>query len=364
MSVRNPHPTVEYQSHNHCECDFCQSRRNVNAKKLSVSQRALMVQHAQHRNGCCCSCHDAINACTFAKGRHPTTFDPSYPVPVNQTALNAARGRNGVPGGNQYTIADSRGPRGAPNFNPIKTKDEEGQDSMKELDRLERLLILEHKARVAASLEADKLGSLRMKEEDRPQPLPAGYTSPFGSNGEMPHANGSTLGRSNYKGDSAYPGALGDGADLPTVREAFVLAHECPVTPPPQCRASHRLQDTMNDVRFVTMDPINTDNRDTLQRLVYSDGVASTLDHLPAASHGNGKEKTSTDGEKYEFGNTLAQNRTSLRHPVGTGVVWTPLVDKSRTGLETESSAPPASLRPGALAAIRENQRRKVTIAA
>lgn len=326
MSLKAPRETAEYQSHHHCQCDFCNSRRNVNAKKWTVGRRCQMLQHAQLRNGCCCKCHDDLTQCHFAKGNNPTDFDPNYPVPVNQTALNAARGRNGL-------AVNGNGDKFG------KTKDEEAQDALNDLDRLERLLILEHKARVKDSLEADRLGMLRRTGKDlRPEPLPPGYQAGNGAGcygGNMDGGyggpenggvNGSQRYGSNYVGDSQYPGALGDGVDPETIREAYVLAHRCPVTPPPQCRASHRLQDTLDDVRLVTMDPINPANRRSLRRLLHSNGIGSgdgfsDEDSQTQLSTG-GAAAGGRAGQGKPVKNTLAGLRTTTDHPQGTGVVW------------------------------------------
>lgn len=310
MSLKAPRETAEYQSHHHCQCDFCNSRRNVNAKKWTVGRRAQMMHHAQLRNNCCCKCHDDMTACTFAKGNNPTDFDPNYPVPVNQTALNAARGRNGLPANAGQAVP--------------KSKDEEAQDALNDLDRLERLLILEHKARVKESLDADRLGMLRRTgKELRPEPLPPGYhpgsDNLYGVNAGADYSGAGVDGArngSNYIGDSQYPGALTDGVDPETVREAYILAHRCPVTPPPQCRASHRLQDTLEDVRFVTMDPINPSNRRTLRRMLGAtepDASAGEEDYQAQLSGGviGGPQKE-----------TLASLRATTDHPQGTGVVW------------------------------------------
>lgn len=314
MSVKVPKETVEYQTHNHCQCDFCSSRRSVNAKKYSVSERAAQLQHAKQRNGCCCACHDAVNATTFAASRGGNTaFDPEYPAPVNQTALNASNGRTGAPNGQSTTSSAQQNGDGKTK----KTKEEEEKDAMDELDRLERLLILEHKARVNATLEADRLGTLRdgnaaSSTRGGPLPLPPGYT-PNGqtSFGQQPPFSGSG---SNYRsGDTMFV-----GADPETVREAYELAHQCPVTPPPQCRSSHRLQDTLNGVRAVTMDPINPAGRDAIQDVLYTNGMVST----PGASASANQQQLYNADNERELGTSLAKNRTSHSHPQGAGVVW------------------------------------------
>lgn len=339
MSLKAPRETQEYQSHHHCQCDFCNSRRNVNAKKWTVGRRAQMLQHAQLRNNCCCKCHDELTACTFAKGRHPTDFDPNSPVPVNQTALNAARGRNGLP-----PLGNGEG---AP-----KTKDEEAQDALNDLDRLERLLILEHKARVKDSLDADRLGMLRQTgKELRPEPLPPGYTpganNNYGSGPQEGYPCGDGTGRvgTNYVGDSDYPNGLCDGADPETIREAYILAHRCPVTPPPQCRASHRLQDTLDDVRFVAMDPINPQNRRSLRRILNGQkgSECNCFDEdgqIQLSSGAAGGAGGAGSGEK----ETLASLRSKTDHPQGTGVVW-------YRGLKFGQVVPGQDVAPGAAAA-------------
>lgn len=329
MSVKVPAETVEYQSHNHCQCDFCSSRRSVNAKKLSVSQRAAQLQHAASQNGCCCRCHDAVNASTFAASRNGnTTFDPEHPAPVNQTALNASRGRTGAPNGKTGSTGAAQG-----NSAAGKSKEEEEKDAMEELDRLERLLILEHKARINATLEADRVATLRDGKAATtglrgPQPLPAGYST---NGNQQPPFNGSG---SNYRGGDS----LLDGANAETIREAYELAHQCPVTPPVQCRSSHRLQDTMNDVRAVTMDPINPAGRVALQQVLYDNGMSAT----PPASASANKQQLYGSGKgdgtmmEKEFGSSLAKNRTSHAHPQGAGVVW--VNSQKQSGLDATTN--------------------------
>lgn len=91
MSVKIPEPTIEYQSLNHCQCDFCNTRRAVNEKKWQVSQRALQLQHAKLRNGYGCTAASSKDVAHYTREHNPTCFDPNYPEPVNQTALNANR---------------------------------------------------------------------------------------------------------------------------------------------------------------------------------------------------------------------------------------------------------------------------------
>lgn len=309
MSLKAPRETTEYQSHNHCQCEFCTSRRNVNAKKWTIGQRAQMLHHAMHRNGCCCKCHDDLTKCTFDLEHNPTDFDPNSPVPVNQTALNALRMR-GCGGANGVG----------------KSKDRADEDALQDLDRLERLLILEHKTRVNDALKADRLAFLRTTgKERRPEPLPPGvnpnalrtqYHAPLGGASGSPAGAGIST---NYLGDSAFPGALGSRVGPETIREAYLLAHRCPVTPPPQCHASHQLQDTLEDVRMVTMDPINPSNRLQLRRLLHKHGKGEEVDEMELQkllSKNSGK--VAQGKPKY----TLASLRTSFDHPQGTGVVW------------------------------------------
>lgn len=298
----------------HCGCDFCSSRRSVNAKKLAVSQAI-----AQKRGGCSCECHSRGGSQGGERG-----FDPDYPAPVNQTALNASRGRNGVSGGNQYTIqntstrAGGSGAQVDSSAYPKETAEQRQVREMAELNALERLLIAEYKARTRATMEADRLLATAAR---RPQPLPEGYTE--GSQGNNGNSGGfgepGTWGRSR--------GSVGQ--NVSTIHEAYAMAQECPVTPPAQCHASHRLQDTMDDVRKVTGDPINSGNRRALQRLLNKNGVGSGGENggsETSSMRGDATNKNNngsgSKADKSAFGSSLAQIRTNNMHPRGAGVVW------------------------------------------
>ncbi|KAK7199639.1 hypothetical protein NESM_000009000 [Novymonas esmeraldas] len=351
-----------------CGCDFCGTRRSVNAKKSAVSKAAAQRSTVKQRSGCECDCHDDGQT-------GGSSFDPGYPEPVNQTALNAARGRNGVPGGNQYTIRNgttratgrtaSHSGAGDHSGSAGETAEQRQAREMAELDALERLLMLEYKARTKAAMEAERLkGNATSATGRRPQPLPEGYTS--NSAADMSgYPEAGTWGRS---GDGA--GAV---TDARTIHEAYAMAHGCPAEPPTQCHASHRLQDTLDDVRKVTADPVNTVNRRALQQLLHQHGMAETpkSDYDATATAGNA---VSGAGQS-AFGSTLAQIRTSYAHPRGAGVVWAPRTQspaKSQTYL-AESSAPaadgtaaskrPPVLSPGAAAAVAA-QEKHVTYAA
>jgi hypothetical protein len=309
----------------HCGCDFCSSRRAVNAKKLSVSQMA-----AQKRGDCTCQCHSKDKQ----RIRYGASagFDPDYPEPVNQTALNASRSRNGVPGGNQYTIknrstraGELSGSQAFGNGNGSGNEGEETAEQRQaretaELDALERLLIAEHRARVRATMERERLKSASTNAATRrPQPLPEGYAAD-GTHG------------SNDNGGSGASGSWGNGGladsygqNARTIHEAYAMAQECPITPPAQCHASHRLQDTMNDVRKVTGDPVNPSNRRSLQRLLNKNGMGSGEDGDSEMSSVRGDAASAAGvscGTVNAFGSSLAQIRTSNSHPRGAGVVW------------------------------------------
>lgn len=295
-----------------------------------------MLQHCQLRNGCCCKCHDDLTHCTFSQLNNPTDFDPNHPVPVNQTALNAARGRNGLPAGD----ASATKP---------KSKDEEADDALKDLDRLERLLILEHKERVKESLDADRLGMLRATGKDlRPEPLPPGYVAGRNSLKNMSDLSGApgaaARNGSNYVGFSDDVG-FGENMDPETIREAYILAHRCPVTPPPQCRASHRLQDVVDDVRMVALDPCNPHNRRSLRRVLNSNGIGEPLADEDAQRQVSGG--VLNGGSRNSQGNkdTLASLRATSDHPQGTGVVW-------YKGLKFGDVIGSKDLTPGAAAAV------------
>lgn len=330
MSVKVPEQTVEYQSHHHCQCDFCNSRRSVNAKKYGVSQAALSNRDAQKKK--------------FPN--YDNQFDPEYPAPVNQTALNAARGRNGIPEGDQYTIenrdtipgngaskarglnasASGKGAREAPK----KTKDEEAADALNELDRLERLLILEHKARVQASIDANQMSSIRTGTENRPQPLPKGYYgggsagAPGGANTRSlnvdPAGYGSTGGSNGPLYDGTFNASAANGA---SIRDAWKMAYECPVTPPPCCHASYQLQQAMNDIQAVTADPVNRSNRAALDDIA-AGRTKPSGNTAGAPVSGSGKRATPNAAEQANPAekNSMAKLRTTLPHPQGTGVVW------------------------------------------
>lgn len=339
----------------HCGCDFCSSRRSVNAKKLAVSQRA-----AQQRSGCNCQCHSKDGQ----RGAHESTFDPEYPEPVNQTALNASRGRNGVSGGNQYTIQNrstrlgGNGTQGsAKGASDTETAEQRHARETAELDALERLLIYEYKARTRATLETERLKAASANATARrPQPFPEGYA--IGSRGGDGTADfddaDATWGRSQ---------SAGSMRNAATIHEAYAQAQACPVTPPAQCHASHRLQDTMDDVQRITRDPVNPDNRRSLQRLLQGNGAGGgSGEATPARGNSAGSNSAAAN----TFGSSLAQIRTSNAHPHGAGVVWVSPsaagASKSAAGdtnvLVVDGSAAagsakrPPPLSPGAAAAV------------
>lgn len=279
-----------------------------------------MLQHSQQQNGCCCKCHDALNATTFSKSRGGSTgFNPEYPEPVHQTALNESRGRYGVPDGNKYTIANgtTRSARqGMTGGSGSRTKEEEAADAMAELDRLERLLMLEHKTRVRAAMEADKLSSIGSLGSHRLKPLPEDYKASLrqrGLEGSGGNEDGGT-----FRGDQSY------GTNACTIHEAYDLAHDCPVPPPMQCHASHRLQDTLDDLRLVTMDPALPSNRSALKKVLFDNGIGNGAPQSDNTADGSGPAAADTLGGTGRFGNSLAQIRNSNSHPQGAGVVWGP----------------------------------------
>lgn len=364
MSVKVPEETVGYQCHTFCQCDFCTSRRGANAKKWAVSQRVAELQHAQQQNGCCCGCHDALNAGTFAKSRNATTFDPNYPAPVNQTALNASRGRtgNGTVKGATTGVSDAKNAT-------MGGVGETPEEAMADLDRLERLLVLEHKARVQAALEAGQLASLRATgKAPEPQSLPADYTAMGQSyNVTATSPDGLNDSRDGVNGDSWQSPA--------TIHDAYVAAHVCPITPPPQCHASHQLQDTLNTVRLVTRDPVNTTNRSTLNRVLEQGGAAaaqSSPGQSPSAVAGGNATAMGLSGTA-RGGPSLAELRTSKVHPQGAGLVWVkngdprltgtyattasqlaapPVMGGTTYGVTANRTAPVPALSPGAVAAM------------
>ncbi|CAC9523087.1 protein of unknown function - conserved [Leishmania donovani] len=349
-----------------CGCDFCCSRRSVNAKKLAASQAAFQRSGMMQRNGCNCCCHSSGPG-----GVSP--FDPDYPVPVNQTALNASRGRNGVPEGNQYTIRNNSTRAAVPgasqtaggNGSMKETAEQREAREAAELDALERLLMLEYKARTQATMEAERLKRNATSATTRgPKPVPEGYTS------------GSTADRMEYSASGAEGRgrtAAGEGSFAPdafTIHEAYAMAHDCPAEPPAQCHASHRLQDTLDDVRKVTADPVHTGNRRALKQLLHRHGMAEA----PTSDNGAATGKAASGTEPNAFGSSLAQIRTSYAHPRGAGLVWVPtapsaaasqssMKDSDVVVVERSAAAGagsakrPAGLSPGAAAALAADEK-------
>ncbi|CCW70535.1 unnamed protein product [Phytomonas sp. Hart1] len=327
MSNKIPQSSVEYQSRNHCQCDFCCSRRALNAKRFGVTALVSRDSNGQLRNSCYCSNPDSINRNTLGKSNGNTNFNPDHPSPVNQTALNASRGRNGVPSGNQYTISQGpgKGILRSGVSGELSTQKRSAEDDLKELDQLEQLLILEHKERVAASLESDRLNTLRTtKKESRPLPLPSGYVP---SSSAMPYTTTDDVALRAGHGETSYDKTgVSSNGDVPkkvTIQEAFEHAHHCPVAPVAQCDASHRLQDAINGVRMVAMDPTNPKNRETLQEVLRANNieppVSTAITSIPSTKH-DAEEPTINLGT--EVKETLVSIRTSQHHPQGAGVIW------------------------------------------
>ncbi|CBZ29420.1 conserved hypothetical protein [Leishmania mexicana MHOM/GT/2001/U1103] len=350
-----------------CGCDFCRSRRSVNAKKLAASQAAFQRSGTMQRNGCNCCCHSSGPGGV-------SSFDPEYPVPVNQTALNASRGRNGVPEGNLYTIRNNSTRAAGPGASQTaggnglmkETAAQQQAREAAELDALERLLMLEYKARTQATMEAERLKRNATSATIRgPKPVPEGYTS------------GSIADRMGYSASGAEGHgrtAVGEGTFVPgacTIHEAYAMAHDCPAEPPAQCHASHRLQDTLDDVRKVTADPVHTGNRRALQQLLHQHGMAEA----PMSENGATTGKAASRIEPNAFGSSLAQIRTSYAHPRGAGLVWVPtasmaaasqssmkdsdaLVVERSAAAGADSSKRPSGLSPGAAAALAADEKK------
>lgn len=294
MSGKLPSESVEYQYKlfNKCQCAYCTQRREANEKKFATSQNALRKSYGKSQTGCECACHSKRNNASYNKSRNVTDFDPNYPAHANQTALNASRGRTGTKGGTARAA---------------QTKDGEDEDAMQELDRLERLLIEEHTARVRATLEAERLSGLRQSgTAGRPREMPEDMKA--GSQNQVTFSDSATASRGGADNTFGSSGRQG------TIRDAYEAAHNCPVTPPVQCQASHQLQDTLDGVREITRDPVNTDNRGRLGRLANGEATPTSAQRSPTAA---------PQQEQFEFGNSLAQNVRSGYHPYGAGVVWT-----------------------------------------
>ncbi|RNF19355.1 uncharacterized protein Tco025E_04166 [Trypanosoma conorhini] len=302
MSVKVPYGSVQYQSHHHCQCDFCDSRRSVDAKKRGVGA-ALEQFHASQQK----SNSHPLNAAAPGKagaGKGAPSFELDDPEHhVNQTELNAKMGRTGLPEGDKYTIATG-GTRGACGSGAgvavkPKTKEEQEAEAMEDLDRLERLLILEHKARVKATADAERHALLESTGKGpRPQPFEALPPPPA----EAEAKDATKMGSGVYQAG--------------TIREAYENAHRCSVTPPPHCEASHLLQHTMDDVREVARDPVNKRNPVKLQNILQLQGAQGATPkslspgQADAAGSGVG-DSTAKRGWGY-FG----------PRPEGAGVVW------------------------------------------
>ncbi|ORC92548.1 uncharacterized protein TM35_000033010 [Trypanosoma theileri] len=316
MSVKVPEESVQYQSHNHCKCDFCNSRRTVNEKKLGVSSRVADLQALQRQNNCCCSCHEVL-AGRSLKGKTAPNFELDHPEHhVNQTELNARMGRTGLPTGDKYTISAGHTVRGKGDTSPgvgMMTREEREKAAMEDLDRLERLLILEHKSRVKAAADAHNLEMRQSTGKGlRPQP--------FDVTGE---GVGATVGGLQSTGmttrDAGMHGTPVQGTVVVqpgTIREAYDLAQRCSVTPPPHCEVSHRLQHTINDVRAVARDPVNRKNTGKLRHVLQREGVS-------------GVTPTVSDKSDEQNGAAAAMGTTTERpanyfgpRPEGAGVVW------------------------------------------
>nr|CCC94458.1 unnamed protein product [Trypanosoma congolense IL3000] len=295
MSVKAPNITVEYQSHHHCQCDFCNSRRNLNSKKNALSSTVAHLKEQQALNNCCCSCHDALSRRNYDRKPKNPSFELDNPEHhVNQTALNACKGRTGLQNGDKYTTA--LGPQttyqntGADANCSAKSIAEQEKEAMEDLDRLERLLVLEHKARVKAAADAENFELLR-KTGKGPRPVPFEAT-------EVPVSKPVTP-----QGTVIQPG---------NVREAYDAAHRCSVTPPPHCEDSHRLQHIMENVRSVTRDPANKDNAAVLNAVLKrGDGESS----LSSKRGSTGAPSDAGSGSRFQ-GNFIG-----IR-PEGAGVVW------------------------------------------
>ncbi|KAG8348560.1 hypothetical protein ERJ75_000948300 [Trypanosoma vivax] len=306
MSIKVPEEPVQYQCLQHCQCDFCDSRRNVNAKKNAVSKTMSFLRSQQKMNNCCCSCHDVLSQRTKCNGGQGQSFeldDPEhYP---NQTAINTKNGRGGCCPGDSTKAAPRTDPAGADSKN--KSREAAEKEAMDELDRLERLLILEHKARVKATAAAENLELIQTKGKGpRPQPFEPKVETVVGQAdthaGFVPPAN---------------------------VREAYEAAHRCSVTPPPHCEKSHRLQHTIDNVRAVTRDPANSKNAAVLRSLLQDQ---------------RGTPNPQGEGNFNESMDPAAVSRRPANffgpRPEGAGVVWRGV----RSGLPEGNISTPGDL--------------------
>ncbi|RNF11400.1 hypothetical protein TraAM80_01017 [Trypanosoma rangeli] len=301
MSVTVPYGPVQYQSHHHCQCDFCNSRRTVEAKKRGVDTAVTQLHSSQQQKNTYPS-HAAASGKLGAQNGVASfeLDDPEHHV--NQTELNAKMGRTGLPEGNKYTIATggTRGARSAGVVVPAKpkTKEEQEAEAMEDLDRLERLLILEHKARVKATADAERLALLESTGKGpRPQP----FEAPSPSLTEE-------IQKKVRKGASLYqPG---------TIREAYENACRCSVTPPPHCEASHLLQHTMDDLRDVARDPINKKNPEKLQNILQIQGAQGATPKSLSPGQADADANGVGDSTAKKWRDYLAPR------PEGAGVVW------------------------------------------
>ncbi|EAN91901.1 hypothetical protein C3747_18g80 [Trypanosoma cruzi] len=304
MSVKVPYGSVEYQSHHHCQCDFCDSRRKVGAKKFALSSAIAKQKAQQNQHNCCCPGHDA-SAKQPLSGNGAPSFELDDPEHhVNQTELNAKMGRTGLPDGNQYTTAvgGTRGLRGAGESGTAKakTREELEEEKMEELDRLERLLILEHKARAKATADAEIL-SLRQSTGRGPCPKPLEAVPPLPVEDGMDQT---------MQGTGAYQAG--------TARETHENAHESFVASPPHGETSQLPQQTVRDGHELARESMNQQqNNAAFGRSSQIGGVGGTTtrqvnslqaDASAAKGAGNSTVKRPWD----YFG----------PRPEGAGVVW------------------------------------------
>ncbi|EAN78818.1 uncharacterized protein TEOVI_000826300 [Trypanosoma equiperdum] len=297
MSVKLPHVSVQYQSHQHCQCDFCNSRRNLNAKKSALMTTVSHLREQQALHNCCCQCHDSLSQRNYDRKPQEPSFELDDPEHhPNQTELNAKMGRNGLQHGGEYTIPP--GVRAAQQCllngsnGMAKTREEQEKDAMDDLDRLERLLVLEHKSRVKAAADAENFETLKRTGKG-PRPIP------FDAPEEQVRVKSATP----PQGTIVMPG---------TVREAYDAAHRCSVTPPPHCEDSHRLQHVIEKVRTVARDPANRDNAAALGAVLHRQCGAGT----PPVSR-EGVATPPIEGMK-----TIGTLNTYGPRPEGAGVVW------------------------------------------
>lgn len=278
MSTKVPQGLMRHQKHHNCQCHFCLTHREADAKDWEKSHRMRMSHHAKHRQGMACDIVSPEDAASYGKQYgHCTSFNPDYPEAVNQTERNAHR----LQRQQQKPQCCAAAQRDTPARGGGESVTNY-QQAYEDLDELEKLLIAEHKARVEAACEADRLTLLRSKgsavgeqyDNDaharhchlstQTRRYPHSCTTPESCAAAPTEAATTCCG--NHCEENG-PSQL-SCVSRQTIHDAFERAHRCPVTALPQCQASRELQDTLNDLRMIVMDPLNKSNGEALRQVI------------------------------------------------------------------------------------------------